>query len=155
MKSNSNRILFTKKEDGGALVEFAILLPILLLILGGIIDFGALYYNKQVLTNASREGARMGIVRQLDGDGNKIIVQESDIQETVGAYCDDHYLLRFAEDAGPIVSAPGVSTISYPSTLTVTVTYTHTFLLSPLLNLFGGEFGQTINLSAETVMRME
>jgi Flp pilus assembly protein TadG len=155
MKSNYSWNLFTKKEEGGAFVEFAILLPILLLILGGIIDFGALYYNKQVLTNASREGARMGIVRQLDGAGNKIIVQESDIQYTVETYCDSHRLLEFVDSVPPAVSAPGVSTLSYPSNLTVTVTYTHTFLLSPLLNLFGGEFGHTINLSAETVMRME
>lgn len=155
MKSNYDHMLFIKNEDGGSLVEFAILLPILLLILGGIIDFGALYYNKQVLTNASREGARVGIVRQLDENGNKIIVQESDIQNTVDTYCDNHRLIEFGEDVDPLASAPGVSTFSYPNDLTVTVTYTHTFLLSPLLNLFGGEFGPTINLSAETVMKME
>ena len=144
-------------ERGGALVEFAIVMPLLMLILGGIIDFGALYYNKQVLTNASREGARVGVVRQLDDDGNKIIIQESDIQTTVEKYCDIHHhrLLEFGESTTPTVSASGVSTMAYPNDLTVTVTYTHTFLLSSLLNLFGGEIGPTINLSAATVMKME
>jgi Flp pilus assembly protein TadG len=42
-------------ENGGSLIEFAIVLPIMLLLVGGIIEFGILYYNKQVLTNASRE----------------------------------------------------------------------------------------------------
>lgn len=154
MKSSLKRNKI-RDEQGGALVEFAIVMPLLMLILGGIIDFGALYYNKQVLTNASREGARSGVVRQLDADGNKIIIQESDIQTTVENYCDNHRLLEFGEITAPMVSATGVSTMAYPNDLTVTVTYTHTFLLSSLLNLFGGEFGPTINLSATTVMIME
>ena len=142
-------------EQGGALVEFAIVMPLLMLILGGIIDFGALYYNKQILTNASREGARAGVVRQLDANGNKIIIQESDIQTTVEIYCNNHGLLEFGESTPPTVSASNISTMAYPGDLTVTVTYTQTFLLSSLLNLFGGDIGPTINLSATTVMKME
>jgi Flp pilus assembly protein TadG len=144
-----------RDEHGGALVEFAIVMPLLMLIVGGIIDFGTLYYNKQVLTNASREGARAAVVRQLDADGNKIIIQESDIQTTVENYCGNHGLLEFGESTTPTVSAPGVSTMAYPNDLTVTVSYTHTFLLSSLLNLFGAEIGPTINLSTATVMKME
>ncbi|MCK5219206.1 pilus assembly protein, partial [bacterium] len=47
-----------KNQRGAAAVEFAIVLPLLALILFGTIDFALLFYNKQVLTNASREGAR-------------------------------------------------------------------------------------------------
>jgi Flp pilus assembly protein TadG len=43
----------------------------LLLILAGIADFGILFYNKQVLTNASREGARAGIVNVKDSNARK------------------------------------------------------------------------------------
>lgn len=35
-----------RKEDGQAMVEFALILPIFLLILCGIIDFGWLFYNQ-------------------------------------------------------------------------------------------------------------
>jgi Flp pilus assembly protein TadG len=40
-------------------VEFALILPILLMLLGGIIDFGRLYYQQIVLSNAARDGARL------------------------------------------------------------------------------------------------
>ena len=52
----------SSSQKGASLVEFALVLPLLMLILWGIIEFGLLLYNKQVITNASREGARAGIV---------------------------------------------------------------------------------------------
>ncbi len=56
-----------KKEDGQAVVEFALILPIFLLILCGIIDFGWLFYNQLTLNNACREGARYAVVNTDDG----------------------------------------------------------------------------------------
>ena len=44
------------------MVEFALVLPILLLLLCGIIDFGWLYYNQITLNNAAREGARYAVI---------------------------------------------------------------------------------------------
>ena len=49
-------------QRGAQIVEFALVLPFLLLILFLIIDFGFLVYNKAVITNASREAARAGSV---------------------------------------------------------------------------------------------
>ena len=40
-----------------ALVEFALVLPLLLLVILGVMDFGRMFYTKMVLTNAAREGA--------------------------------------------------------------------------------------------------
>ena len=51
-----------RREHGQALVEFALVLPILLLLLCGIIDFGWLYYNQITLNNAAREGARYAVI---------------------------------------------------------------------------------------------
>ena len=51
-----------KKEEGQAMVEFALVLPLLLVLLFGIIDFGWLFYNKIAINNASREGARYAVV---------------------------------------------------------------------------------------------
>lgn len=48
----------TKSQGGAQILEFALLLPFLLMILFLIIDFGFLVYNQAILTNASREGAR-------------------------------------------------------------------------------------------------
>ena len=44
------------------MVEFALVLPLLLALLCGIIDFGWLYYNQITLNNAAREGARYAVV---------------------------------------------------------------------------------------------
>jgi len=49
-----------RSERGGVAVEFAIILPILMLLVFGIIDFGHAWYMKQIVINASREGARYG-----------------------------------------------------------------------------------------------
>ena len=43
-------------------VEFIILFPLFLLIVVGIVEFGHLWYVDHVITNASREGARAGVV---------------------------------------------------------------------------------------------
>lgn len=51
-----------RKSRGIALIEFAIVLPVLVLILLGIIDLATAMYDLAILTNASREGARWGII---------------------------------------------------------------------------------------------
>jgi Flp pilus assembly protein TadG len=51
-----------RRERGAQIIEFALVFPLLLLILLLIIDLGFLVYNKAVITNASREAARGGAV---------------------------------------------------------------------------------------------
>ena len=51
-----------KSQAGQAMVEMALVLPVLIILLGGILDFGWLYYNKIALTNAAREGARYAAI---------------------------------------------------------------------------------------------
>lgn len=53
-------------ERGASAVEFAILMPLLLLVVGGIIDFGRYFFTEIQLTNAAREGARAAVVSPLD-----------------------------------------------------------------------------------------
>ncbi|MCR5704616.1 MAG: pilus assembly protein [Eubacterium sp.] len=53
-----------KNERGQAMVEFAIVLPFLLLILCGILDFGWIYYNKYMVEDASYQGARYAFVAE-------------------------------------------------------------------------------------------
>ena len=61
--------MMIRDEHGGSLVEFAVIAPLLFVILFGIIEFGILIYDKAVITNASREGARAGIVFDYDDGG--------------------------------------------------------------------------------------
>lgn len=49
------------ENHGQALVELALTLPLLLVILFGVVDLGRLFYAYTTITNASREGARLGV----------------------------------------------------------------------------------------------
>lgn len=70
-----------KGEKGQAMVEFAILLPLLLLLVCGIIDFAWLAYNQLSLNNACREAARYAIVNIYDDD--QLTTVNADIKEEV------------------------------------------------------------------------
>ena len=66
-----------RNERGAALLETAITLPIILLICVGIFEFGRAYQTWQVITNASREGARVAVI---------IGTPEAKVKEAVIAY---------------------------------------------------------------------
>jgi Flp pilus assembly protein TadG len=55
-----------RREDGVAAVEFGLLLPVLMAILLGTIDYGYAFMVKLAMTNAAREGARVGITMPAD-----------------------------------------------------------------------------------------
>ncbi len=56
----------TRRSDGQALVEFALLVPLLALIALGIIEFGRIWMTMNVLASAAREGARIAAVTSPD-----------------------------------------------------------------------------------------
>ena len=58
-----------KLQTGAQLVEFAIILPLLITILFAVIEFGFMLYDQAIITNASREGARSGVVAAIQGSG--------------------------------------------------------------------------------------
>ncbi|MEI6207934.1 MAG: TadE/TadG family type IV pilus assembly protein [Desulfuromonadales bacterium] len=65
------RVIAKAAEKGQALVEFALILPLLLLLLFGIIEFGRAFFQKNMTINAAREGARFAVV-QTTWDVGKI-----------------------------------------------------------------------------------
>lgn len=137
------KMLNIKGQRGAAAIEFAIVLPVLVLLLFGTTEFGLLLYNQQVITNASREGARAGIVAQAPR------VTPQAISAVVTNYCGGR-LITFGNDAtaGPYVSVSSTGT-SFQDDLTVLVTYNYDFLV--LSNL---GFGQQV-LRGQTVMKYE
>lgn len=62
-------MITSKKEKGQELIEFAILLPLLLLIAFGVLDLGRIFHVAITITNASREGARYGTFFPADAAG--------------------------------------------------------------------------------------
>jgi len=137
--------MFTvNKEKGSAAVEFALVLPLLLMMLFMIIEFGFVLYDKAVITNASREGARAGI---LMSDPR---ASAANIVNTVNAYGAGN-LISFgaATTSTTVVGAPCPAS---GDDIMVTVSYPYYFLVLP--NFFSSLTGN-INMSAVTVMRCE
>ena len=140
-----------KDEKGTELVEFAIVSLLLFLLLFGIIEFSILLYNKAVITNASREGARAGIVARYDNSTSPAAwdpLEPDEIKDIVDQYCRNH-LISFGSGASPTTVVTG-TTESVTGERTVTVTYPYSFLVP---KLFGAP--PILTLAAVTVMRME
>ena len=134
------------------MVEFALVLPLLLLLAFGIIEFGLLLYDKAIVTNASREGARAGVVFRADSSGNYFPFTGGEITTVVNNYAST-YLVTFGP--GTLTTTP-TPCASRGSNLTVTVSYPYTYLVfSNLANLIGSGFPGTTTLSAQTQMRCE
>lgn len=62
-------------ERGQTLVEFALILPLMLVLIFALVDFGRAFHTWLVVTNSAREGARVGAVQ---GDTNAIQARIND-----------------------------------------------------------------------------
>lgn len=119
-----------RRRRGQALVEFALVLPLLLALLVGIVDVSFVYNHQLLLTNAAREGARLG---------------------TMGHTAD-----QVREDVLAYLTASGY--VPLPADGDVAVTFTaeqiQVAVQSDVPWLFA-TFGKPITLAAATYMRRE
>lgn len=141
-------------DQGAAVIEFAIVLPLLLVLMFGMIEFSLFMYNKQVLTNAVREGARTGVVMRMAP--RDLTAEKKLIEARVKEY-SENFMITFGDDKDPVVDEPvydlgteGV--VSIGDTLTVTATFDYTFLVLPN---FVGSLADSLKIKAVSVMRME
>jgi Flp pilus assembly protein TadG len=140
------------RDDRGAeLIELAFVLPILLLVLAAIVDFGFLFQRWESVTNAAREGARIATLPGYSGTAG------GDVEARIRSY-----LTATGMPGGPAVIPPVVyTTETLPSgktisTATVSVSYPADFsYLGPIAALIGGTSQGSIMLRAVSVMRME
>lgn len=146
MKTRQRGRRMLSAEHGGSLVEFAIVMPLLFILLFGIIDFGILLYNQAVITNASREGARYGIVSRSPRR------TDEEISTFVRSFCDSNLLKTFGTWTDPAVT-PNYAGQDFGDPLSVQVQWQHRFLALP--NLPGVGLSNPMTLSAQTVMNYE
>ncbi len=71
------RLDIKKNEKGASAVEFALILPILVLLIFGIVEFGIAFNNYITITHAAREGARLAAVDFNNPDLKAIIVERA------------------------------------------------------------------------------
>ena len=144
----------------------AIVLPILLMIFAGIIDFGFMFQRYEVVTNAAREAARLGVLRDSGG----YTAAEAEARAKA-------YLAASGVGAGgsdrPGCAPPGLSANSYCAAVTFgtvdlggtppkivnevisVVEYDHEHIfVGPIIRLFGGNMA-IVRLRAVSTMRVE
>jgi Flp pilus assembly protein TadG len=151
--------MIIKDQKGGALIEFAIVLPLLILLVIGAIEFGLLCYNKQVIANASREGARAGII----AFGRDYYLDDPEIITIVKNYCATHVITFSAspdldtdlnvtlDPATP--NREDTTSFEFGDPFEVSVSYNYDFLIP---SLFGSsdQNGQ-YEIKAATMMKRE
>lgn len=102
-----------KPERGAAAVEFALVLPLLMVILLGTIDWGYFFFVEQLVTNASREGARTGsLTPSPGGEGTA----EADAKKAATDYLIAAGLDGDVVSIDPEASSSSIKvTVSYPT----------------------------------------
>ncbi|MHA1221535.1 MAG: TadE/TadG family type IV pilus assembly protein [Candidatus Heimdallarchaeota archaeon] len=135
--------MIIKGQKGAAIVEFAIILPLLVLLVVGIGEFGLAWYNKQVIVNAGREGARAGIARGDDFSDNY----------TIRLIVKNYANPRLVDFSGTSLTDVDITltpsdentrkTAAFGTDFKVEVTYNYGFLVPSLFN-----FGTTQTLRA-------
>ncbi len=148
------RMKSLRSQEGAEVVEFAITASLLFLILFGIIETSVALFDKATLTNASREGARTGILYRPDP--RDLVTEDSAITQAIEDYAAD-FLISLGGNASMIteiqrndLDADGI--FNAGDEVVVTITYPYQFLILPE---FIGTLGGTLNLTATSVMRAE
>ena len=129
-------------EKGQALVEFALLVPIFLMLLFAIVDFGMGFHSWITVTNSAREGARLGAVAATE---QQIIDRVHDTATLINEDTNMDVLVTNAQ------GLPGESVV-------VQVDYDYD-LITPLASLVafisGDIIGPTLTFSSTAEMRLE
>jgi Flp pilus assembly protein TadG len=143
---------YQDRQQGAAALELALVLPVLVALICGIMDFGDAWYMKQVLNNASREGARYGSRYQTDGGGAHKLPNA--LSPSIASWVVTNYASLLPADANLNVNPAGTGYASgnQGDDLTVTVTARKTWFI--IGQLVPG-LGDHIDLSATTVMKCE
>jgi Flp pilus assembly protein TadG len=134
-----------KGEKGQAIVEFALLVPIFLILLFAIVDFGMGFYSWITVTNSAREGARLGAVQATE---QQIIDRVHDASDLIN---EDTKMIVTVTNSADTGGQPGESVV-------VQVDYDYD-LITPLASLVafvsGDIIGPTLTLSSTAEMRLE
>ncbi len=141
-QQHAGRILRKWNDRGSTAVEFALILPILMALVFGMIDFGRLLYTQEVLNNAVREGARVGIKLKI------VPVSDSEIQTQVNTVIDGSQLA----DSSKATVAINRIAVGTSTNLQVGVQYNFAFLIA---NALIPGLSQTRVMNATSIMRME
>jgi Flp pilus assembly protein TadG len=122
------------RDRGAAAVEFALIMPLLLLLVFGIISFGYMLSFRQAISQAAAEGARAAAVAQRDADQvPDAISAMNDALESYGVSCADETLSRDGNEVGTCAVDIATCAGEAASIQCVTVTINYNYADFPLL----------------------
>lgn len=125
-----------KSEKGQSIVEFALVVPLLILLLFGIIDFGRTFHAYLAIDHAGREAARTASVGGTDAEISSVALANGSS-------------IKLSEK-GTFVISPSESDRESGENVTITITYPIDFLTPVIGNIVG-----SFDLTNITVMRLE
>jgi len=143
-----SRIRSSRKTRGQSVVEFALVLPVLLILLLTAVDFGRLFFSFIEMNNAAREGAAYAATNPTNTvEIQRHIIQETNAQSQVGAGALSAPTVTCKDTTGAAMSCSSAVGGGGPgNTVTVRATEPFTFF-TPFIN---GFFGNDFNMSASS-----
>lgn len=141
MKRRKMTLRFGRRMDGrrrraAAVVEFAVVLPLLLTILFGIIEYGWVFMVRQTLQTAAREGCRLAVLQTSVDPYSNVVSRINQVMAPTGLSTFS-ISMTHATDANPV------------ELIEVSIPYND-------VSLMGGFFGtHSYNLAGSCAMRKE
>jgi Flp pilus assembly protein TadG len=141
------------QEAGAELVEYALLAPVLMLVLLGMAEFGLFFQAFIVVNGAAREGARMGILAR---ESDVSYYSTTDITNRVASFVTAGLPAGSGTPTTVVTcGVPSWSGIPTYQAETVTVTLNYNFrFIGPIASFFGRSYG-TFPIRAKSTMRRE
>ena len=125
-----------KSKKGQTMVETALILPIVIMLLMGIFDFGFMFNQDLVILNAAREGARTAALGGLD----------TEVNSQVNSIASSLDISKLSITISPLQNARHKG-----DEVSVTVKYNYSFITPAISSVIG----HPVTLTAKTAMRVE
>jgi Flp pilus assembly protein TadG len=144
-----------KGERGSAVLEFAMVTPVLLLVFAGIAESGLLFRDYETVVNAAREGARLAALPPNEQN------DYATVKARVNAYLVQERITKAGDATPPIVTITTESIVIAPGLtakgvkVTVAATYHFAFLGRVIIGLMNGTFADTATYRASALMRTQ
>lgn len=126
---------FARRDDGSSAAEFALVLPIFLLLMFGTVDFGFILYTQSVMQNAAREATRRMSV-------------DSTVTESQGQTIAQNYLAGWPLTFTVVAHRPPASCSTCVQVI-VTIPTANAALLGDPFNIFHGTLGAQVTMRQE------
>jgi len=123
------------RARGAAVVEFAVILPLLLTVLFGIMEYGWVFMVRQTLQSAAREGCRVAVLQTTDEPYSNVLTRVAEVMEPTGLSYSVN--MTHATETNPVES------------VTVTVPYADVSLMGGFFGSHDFDIGGTCSMRKE------